>query len=81
MTRTDDKALAGLAADFPAWHMWRSRDSRGRDASWNATRRRRPGRGALSAGVLARLTADSAAELRELLEQQRAIETGTGQAA
>ncbi|HTU06831.1 MAG TPA: hypothetical protein VMG13_14865 [Trebonia sp.] len=81
MTRTDDKALAGLAADFPGWHMWRSRDTRGRDASWNATRRRRPGRGALGAGVLGRLTADSAAGLRGQLEQQRAVEPGSEQVA
>jgi hypothetical protein len=81
MSRTDERALADLAADFPAWHMWRSRDGRGRDAGWNATRRRKRGRGALSAGVLARLTADSAAGLRELLEQQRAVEIGTEQVA
>jgi hypothetical protein len=80
-TITDEAVLAGLAADFPHWHVWRSRDSRGRDAGWNATRRRKPGRGALSAGVLARVTARSPAGLRGLLEQQRAAETGTGRAA
>ena len=31
MTSTDDTALATLAADFPGWHLWRSRDSRGRN--------------------------------------------------
>lgn len=76
MRRTDEQTLADLAADFPAWHVWRSRNSQGRDAGWNATRRRKPGRGALSAGVLARVTADSAAGLRGLLEQQRAIASG-----
>ena len=81
MRRTDDKALAGLAADFPEWHVWRSRDSRGRDASWNATHRRRPDRGVPSAGVPGRLTADSAAGLRGQLEQQRAVEPGTEQVA
>ena len=81
MSRTDEQALADLAADFPAWHVWRSRDGRGRDHGWNATRRRKPGRGALSAGVLARVTAVSAAGLRGLLEQQRAVGTGTERVA
>jgi len=81
MRSIDEQALAVLAADFPAWHMWRSRDGRGRDDSWNATRRRKPGRGALSAGVLGRLTADSATGLRGLLEQQHAVETGMEQVA
>jgi hypothetical protein len=81
MTGTDETALAVLAADFPGWHVWRSRDSRGRDDGWNATRRRKPGRGAVSAGVLGRVTACSSTALRSLLEQQRAVETGTEQAA
>jgi hypothetical protein len=81
MSRTDEKALADLAVDFPAWHVWRSRDSRGRDDSWNATRRRKPSWDALSVSVLGRVTADSVAGLRGLLEQQRAVETGTEQVA
>jgi hypothetical protein len=81
MTGTDDTALAVLAADFPDWHMWRSRDSSGRDRDWNATRRRRAGRGAVSAGVLGRLTAGSAAGLRGMLEQQRAVQPATEQVA
>ena len=81
MRRTGEKALAALAADFPDWHVWRSRNSQGRDAGWNATRRRKPGCGVLSAGVLGRLTADSAAGLRNQLEQQQAVETGTERVA
>jgi hypothetical protein len=78
---SDEKVLAALAVGFPAWHVWRSRDGRGREDAWNATRRRRPGCGALSAGVLGRLTADSATGLRSLLEQQQAVETGAEQVA
>jgi hypothetical protein len=75
VTITDETELAGLAAEFPGWHVWRSRDGRGRDAGWNATRRRRPGPGALAAGVLGKVAADGPAELRAQLEQQHAIET------
>ena len=81
MTNTDETELAGLAAEFPAWHVWRSRDSRGRDDGWNATRRRKPGRAAVVAGVLGRVPARSSAGLRSLLEQQRAVEAGTELAA
>ena len=81
MTITDEAVLAGLAAEFPGWHLWRSRDSRGRDDAWNATRRRKPGRGAAIAGVLGRVTADNSAGLRSLLEQQRAVEAAEVQAA
>ena len=81
MTITDETELADLAAEFPAWHLWRSRDSRGRDADWNATRRRKPGRGAVSAGVLGKVTSGNSAGLRGLLEQQRAVEAGTELAA
>jgi len=79
--RTDERALAVLTTDFPGWHVWRSRDGRGRDDGWNATRRGTPGRGAIGTGVLARVTAGSAAGLRGLLEQQQAVETGTEQVA
>ena len=81
MTIADDAALAGMAAEFPAWHVWRSRDGRGRDAGWNATRRRRPGRSAVSSGVLGRVTACSSTALWSLLDQQRAVEAGTELAA
>jgi hypothetical protein len=81
VTITDETELAGLAAEFPAWHVWRSRDSGGRDGDWNATRRRKPGRGAVSAGVLGKVTSGNSAGLRGLLEQQRAVEAGTELAA
>jgi len=29
--RTDERALAVLTTDFPGWHVWCSRDGRGRD--------------------------------------------------
>ena len=69
--------LADLAAEFPAWHVWRSTDSRGRDAGWNATRRARPGRGAAAAGIFGRVNAEAVAPLRPLLEQQGAVEAGS----
>jgi hypothetical protein len=81
MTSTDDEALTVLAADFPAWHVWRSRDGRGRDAGWNANRRAKPGRGALAAGVLGKGAAHGPGELRSQLEQQRALEAGEARAA
>ena len=68
--------LADLAAEFPAWHVWRSRDSRGRDTDWNATRRARPRPGEVAAGILHRVNAEAAAPLRSLLEQQCAVEAG-----
>jgi hypothetical protein len=69
MTITDMRALAALAADFPGWHVWRSRDGRGRDDGWNATRRRKP-------GCVSRVAADGPGALRGLLEQQCAAEAG-----
>jgi len=81
MTSTGKTVFADLAAGFPAWHVRRSRDRRGRDDGWNATRRTKPERGPLSDGVPARITADNPAGLRHVLEQQGAAEAGTGRAA
>ena len=77
MTTTD---AAALAAEFPGWHVWRSRDSRGRDDGWNATRRRKP-RPVPGNGTLGRVSAGSERELRALLVQQHAVSTAAGQAA
>jgi hypothetical protein len=63
--------MAALAADFPAWHIWRSRGSSGTETGWNATRKGRR-RGAVP-GTLPRLTAASPASLRALLGQQEAL--------
>jgi hypothetical protein len=72
MQTIDAGTLAGLAVRFPDWHIWRSRDSRGREAEWNATRRTKLR--AAPAGIVARVTAPDADGLRGLLEQQRAAE-------
>lgn len=64
--------LAGLAARFPDWHIWRSRDGRGREADWNATRRRKLR--AAPPGIVASVTAPDAGGLHGLLEQQQAAE-------
>lgn len=70
MLATDSETFAALAAEFRDWHIWRSRDSRGRDDAWNATRlkRRQPG----GSHGLRRLTAPTADTLRGLLAQQTA---------
>ena len=65
-------ALAELAAEFTGWHVWRSRDGRGRDCDWNATRHRMPRPAA--PGIARRVTAADPAGLRGLLEQQRTAE-------
>jgi hypothetical protein len=70
---TGARTLADLAADFPGWHIWRSRDRRGRDDGWNATRRK--AHGPVPPGTVARLTAADAEGLRGQLEQQRVAET------
>jgi hypothetical protein len=63
--------MAALAADFPAWHIWRSRGTSGTETDWNATRK---GRGhGRAPGMLPRLTAASPAALRALLGQQEAL--------
>jgi hypothetical protein len=58
--------MAALAADFTAWHIWRSRGSSGTETGWNATRKGRR-RGAVPG------TAASPASLRALLGQQEAL--------
>jgi hypothetical protein len=72
MQTTVSGTLAALAADFPGWHVWRSRDGRGRESDWNATRRRM--RRPVQPGIVRRLTAADTDGLRGLLEQQRAEE-------
>jgi hypothetical protein len=69
--------LAGLAASFPGWHIWRGRDGRGAEKGWYATRRQRLTAGVLGAGLTARLNADDAESLRGLLAQQQVIEQQT----
>ena len=65
--------MATLAADFPGWHIWRSRSMSGRETGWNATRK---GRFPRLAGSLPMLAAADAAALRSALAQQRGTETG-----
>jgi hypothetical protein len=65
---TDD--MAALAADFPGWHIWRSRSLSGRETDWNATRR---GRFPRLAGALPMLGAADAGALRSALGQQEAL--------
>jgi hypothetical protein len=72
MQTIDAGMLAGLAVRFPDWHIWRSRDGRGREADWNATRRMKLR--AAPPGVITRVTALDADGLRGLLEQQLAAE-------
>jgi hypothetical protein len=80
-TMTNELALTDLAAGFPGWHIWRGRDGRGNDTDWHATRRQRPAAAQLNAGMLASLSAGSAASLRALLEQQQAISQQEDRAA
>ena len=69
--------LAGLAATFPRWHIWRGRDGRGAEKGWYATRRQRLTAAELGAGLTARLNADDAESLHDLLAQQQVIEQPT----
>jgi hypothetical protein len=64
----DDRTA--LAADFPGWHVWRSRSQSGRETGWNATRR---GRGPQLAGALPMVAAADAGSLRSALGQQEAL--------
>lgn len=66
--------LAALAADYPAWHIWRGRSSSGAEVGWHATRHPRPGRPALPPGLLPALAAGSAGSLHAQLEQQEVME-------
>jgi hypothetical protein len=63
--------MAGLAADFPGWHVWRSRSTSGRETGWHATRK---GRFPRAAGALPMLAAADADALRSALGQQEALQ-------
>lgn len=62
--------MAALAADFPGWHIWRSRSLSGRATGWNATRKTRAPRGD---GALPMLAEADAGALRCALGQQKAL--------
>ena len=66
-----DDDLAALAAEFPGWHIWRSRSANGAETGWRATRKRQ--RGVRIAGTAARLAAASPTVLRALLAQEEAL--------
>ena len=66
--------LAGLAATFSGWHVWRGRDGRGADKGWYATRRQRLTTEELGVWLTPRLNAEDAASLHGLLAQQQVIE-------
>ena len=70
--------MAGLTAAHPAWHIWRGRDSRGRDADWYATRRRRLTAREVAAGLRLTVSAATPDSLSDLLEQQQVIEGRLG---
>jgi hypothetical protein len=67
--------IAGLAAAYPGWHMWRGLDGNGASKGWYATRRRHLTAGAPH-GLAETLGADDPASLHALLAQQQAIENG-----
>lgn len=69
--RSDD--MAAIAADFPGWHIWRSRSLSGRETGWNATRK---GRFPRLAGSLPMLASTDATGLRSALGQQEALREG-----
>lgn len=62
--------MTALAADFPGWHIWRSRSTSGRDTGWNATRK---DRGPRIAGALRTLAEADADTLRSALGQQETL--------
>ena len=65
--------MAALTAAYPSWHIWRSRDTRGRGADSYATRRRRLTAAQAAAGL--RLTLSAAARRACcLLVQQQVME-------
>jgi len=66
--------MAALTAAYPSWHIWRGRDTRGRDADWYATRRRRLTAAQAAAGLRLTLSAAAPDSLRGLLVQQQVIE-------
>jgi hypothetical protein len=58
--------MAAIAAEFPGWHIWRSRSARGTETGWHATRKH--------GGIVARLAAADAEGLREQLAAHEARE-------
>jgi hypothetical protein len=66
--------MAALTATYPSWHIWRGRDTRGRDADWYATRHRRLTAAQAAAGLRLTLSAAAPDSLRGLLVQQQVIE-------
>jgi hypothetical protein len=66
--RIDD--MTALAADFPGWHIWRSRSESARETGWNATRK---GRAPRDGGALRMLAEADASALRSALGQQEAL--------
>jgi hypothetical protein len=74
MTAQVVEPLADLAAAYPHWHIWRSKDGRGADKGWCATRQRRLRQEEIDAGMAPTLFADDAGSLRGQLAQQAVIE-------
>lgn len=66
--RIDD--MTALAAEFPGWHIWRSRSPSGQETGWNATRKGRPPR---DGGALPMPAEADASSLRSALGQQEAL--------
>jgi hypothetical protein len=62
--------MTALAADFPGWHVWRSRSCSGRETGWNATRK---GHCTRTGGALPILAEADAGALRSALGQQEAL--------
>jgi hypothetical protein len=71
--RVDD--MTALAADFPGWHIWRSRSASGRETGWNATRK---GRAPRDGGAHPMLIEADASALRSALGQQEALTRAGG---
>jgi hypothetical protein len=69
---TTANEMAGLAADFPDWHVWRARSGSGILTDWHATASRR----LRLPGTLGRLAAPDAPSLRALLGHQQALRRG-----
>jgi hypothetical protein len=66
---SSDDDLAALAAEFPGWHIWRSRSARGAETGWRATRKK----GRHAGGVGGRLASADVAGLRAVLAQEEAL--------
>lgn len=66
-TDDHDQALDDLAAEFPGWRLWRSKDHRGKPVDYVATLRDE------QAGRVPTLIATTAWRLREELAEQRAL--------